>query len=299
MRSTLKSIAPILLTLWSLTAFGQALPAAKVEALKFESKLVGAPLPYNVVLPLDYAEPASKSTRYPVLYLLHGLGGSGNDWVSNRSHLTQFASAYDIIIVTPEGHDGWYTDSATVPTDKYESYLLQELIPDVDSRFRNINSRDGRAIGGLSMGGYGALKFGLKYPEKFVFAASMSGALQAASFDQSNAHLPAFVKPSISRVYGAMDTPTRASNDIYKLVETLPEERRKQLPYFYLDCGTEDGLVEMNRDFSALLLKGKIPHEFRELPGTHSWPYWEQQVQEVLRIAAKRLAPPQTAAMAK
>jgi S-formylglutathione hydrolase FrmB len=127
----------------------------------------------------------------------------------------------------------------------------------------------------------------------------MSGALQAASFDQNNAHLPAFVKPSISRVYGAMDTPTRASNDIYKLVEKLPEERIKQLPYFYLDCGTEDGLVDMNRAFSALLLKGKIPHEFRELPGTHSWPYWEQQVQEVLRIAARRLAPPQTAAQAK
>jgi hypothetical protein len=76
MRRTLKCIAPILLTLWSLTAFGQAVPAAKVEALKFESKLVGAPLPYNVVLPLDYSDSAPKGTRYPVLYLLHGLGGS-------------------------------------------------------------------------------------------------------------------------------------------------------------------------------------------------------------------------------
>jgi putative tributyrin esterase len=266
--------------------------AARVEHVAFESKLVGAALAYNVVLPPDYDAKTEAQTRYPVLYLLHGLGGSANDWVSQRAHLTNYAARYRLIIVVPEGKDGWYTDGA-VANEKFESYVVQELIPDVARRFRTVEERGARAVAGLSMGGYGALKFGLKYPDKFVFAASMSGALGAASWHAEDP-LPAFVKPSIARVYGAADSPVRAPNDIYKLVREMPVERVVSLPYFYLDCGTEDGLLSSNRDFAALLVEHKIPHEYRQLPGNHSWPYWDRQVQEVLKLAAQRLAQPQT-----
>jgi len=276
----------VLILASSIAALGQVTTLPKVENVKFESKLVGAALPYNVVLPPGYSDPAEKNIRYPVLYLLHGLFGSGNDWVSNRAHLAQYAAMYHLIIVTPEGHDGWYTDSATVPAERYESYIIQELIPDVDSRYRTISSRDARAIAGLSMGGYGAMKFGLKFPDKFVFAASMSGALQAPELDQIP-QVPAFILTSVKRAFGPVDSPVRANNDIYKLVGGLLDDRKKQLPYFYLDCGTEDDLVQSNRKFSGMLISAKIRHEFRELPGTHSWPYWDQQVQEVLRIATR------------
>jgi S-formylglutathione hydrolase FrmB len=268
-------------------------PVARVEAVRFESKLVGKSMPYNVVLPPLYDAPGSRNVKYPVVYLLHGLGGNSGDWVSTRARLAAHAAQHRFIIVTPEGGDGWYTDSATVPTDKFETYFLEELIPDVERRFRALPARDGRAIAGLSMGGYGALKFGVKHPQRFALAASLSGAFDAASWDHTDPNLLAFVKPSIARTYGALDSPTRAANDLFKLFDQLTPERISALPYIYFDCGTEDFLIGSNRALSELLLKRKIPHEYRQLPGAHSWPYWDAQVQEVLRLAARRLRAPQ------
>ena len=293
MRQT-RSLLLLLALMLPLAAYAQTNASARVETVNFESKLVGQALPYHVVLPPDYDAPATRTTRYPVLYLLHGLAGSHDDWVSNRAHLAAHAAQYRIIIVTPEGHDGWYTDSATAPNEKYESYIMQELIPDVERRYRALTTREARAIAGLSMGGYGSLKFAVKYPDRFVFAASMSGALGAPAW--SDKELIDFVKPSIARVYGPMDNPVRPANDIFKLYDALTPERISQLPYLYLDCGTEDFLIDSNRTFDALLLKHKIPHEYRELPGKHEWPYWDQQVQEILGIAARRLAMPQASA---
>jgi S-formylglutathione hydrolase FrmB len=264
----------------------------RVERVAFESKLVGAALPYNVVLPPDYDAKFSAQTRYAVLYLLDGLGGGANDWVSQRAHLADYAAQYRLIIVVPEGKDGWYTDGAAA-NEKYETYFVEELMPDVARRFRTIESREARAVAGLSMGGYGALKFGLKYPDRFVFAASMSGALGAASW-VAEMPVASFIKPSITRVFGAADSTVRPSNDIYKIVREMASERVRSLPYFYLDCGTEDPFFSNSRDFAALLVEKKIPHEYRELPGNHGWAYWDRQVQEVLKLAARRLAPPQT-----
>jgi putative tributyrin esterase len=266
--------------------------ARRYETVQFESKLVGATLPYHVILPAEYNRGSSKSKRYPVLYLLHGLGGSAGDWVSGRAHLADYAAPYPFIVVVPEGKDGWYTDGIA-PNEKFESYFTEELIPDVERRFRTLPTREGRAVAGLSMGGYGSLKFGLKHPELFAFAGSMSGALAAASW-LPDEKLLAFVRPSIARVYGPADQPdneTRRANDIYRIVRELPPEKIKALPFLYLDCGTEDFLIAYNRDFSALLIEKKVPHEFRELPGGHTWPYWDGQVREILRLAAQRLAP--------
>ncbi|MDQ3804667.1 MAG: esterase family protein [Acidobacteriota bacterium] len=286
-----------LILLFALTlgpsAFGQsAAPARRHETVPFESKFVGAALPYHVVLPADYHQDASKRTRYPVLLLLHGLGGSANDWVSERARLAEHAAAHRLLIVVPEGRDGWYTDSATAPTDKFETYFVEELLPDVERRFRTVARREGRAVAGLSMGGYGALKFGFKHPEKFALAASMSGALGAASWVATE-QLPAFVRPSLARVYGAADSPARAANDLFRLAREVAPGRVAALPYFYLDCGTEDFLIGNNRDFSALLLERKIPHEYRQLPGGHDWPYWDRQVREILKLASQRLAAPE------
>ncbi|HVF66704.1 MAG TPA: alpha/beta hydrolase family protein, partial [Pyrinomonadaceae bacterium] len=233
------------------------------ETVQFESRLVGAPLPYNVLLPADYERGPSKHRRYPVLYLLHGLGGSAADWVSGRARLADYAAQYPFIIVVPEGKDGWYTD-APAPNAKFESYFIEELMPDVDRRFRTMASREGRAVAGLSMGGYGSMKFALKHPELFAFAASMSGALAVASWTPDQ-RIPDFVRPSVVRVYGDAGSPARLENDVYKLVRELTPERAKALPFLYLDCGTEDFLIGNSRDFSALLIEKKVAHEFREL----------------------------------
>ena len=258
-----------------------------VQTIQFESKLVGKALPYNVVLPVDYDLPAAASTRYPVLYLLHGLFGHYDNWTT-KTKVADYASQYSLIIITPEGNDGWYTDSATVAADKYETYVIEELIPDVQHRYRTIEAREGRAVAGLSMGGYGALKFGVKYPAKFSFVASMSGAFGAASWTESDLRGLAAIWRTLSPVFGPADSPARPANDRYKLYRKLSAERVAALPYVYLDCGTEDQLLPGNRAFVDILLNKKIPHEYRQLPGTHAWTYWDAQVQEVLRIAAKK-----------
>ena len=257
-----------------------------VETVQFHSPLVGKTLPYNVVLPGDYR--ASRVTRYPVLYLLHGLTGHYSDWLT-RSNVADYASKYRIIIVMPEGNDGWYTDSATVASDKYESYFIRELLPDVQTRYRTIESRYGRGVAGLSMGGYGALKFGLKYPATFAFTGSMSGALRPASWTEEELKDFKAIRDSVLSVFGPMGSDTRTANDIHQLARSASAARISSLPYIYLDCGTEDVLANDNARYAALLHEKKIAHEYRQLPGNHNWQYWDQQVQEVLKIAAEKL----------
>jgi len=273
----------IVLFLFALTVQAQE---SSVETVQFQSKLVNATLPYNVVLPPDYR--TSSTTRYPVLYLLHGLTGHYSDWLT-KTNVADYAAQYRMIVVMPEGKDGWYTDSATVPNDKYESYILKELIPDVAKRYRTIETRFGRGVAGLSMGGYGALKFGLKSPGTFAFAASLSGALAAAAWTEKDLKDPGAARDSVLSVFGPAGSDIRKANDIFEIVRSMTPNRVAGLPYLYLDCGTEDRLINDNRQFTALLGEKKIPHEYRELPGDHNWAYWDQQVQEVLKIAAQKM----------
>lgn len=281
--------ALLLILLCSFIACGQAALTTRVETIQFKSNLVGKVLPYSVVLPSRYESPQYRTQLYPVLYLLHGLSGHYSNWLS-KTKLADYAAEYQMIIVTPEGNDGWYTDSATVQADKYETYILRELIPDVESRYRASRQREGRAIAGLSMGGYGALKFGIKYPDKFIFAASMSGAFDAAARSDGDPRFAwEYLRTSIMQTYGAPGSPTREHNDLHKLVRNLSAERLATLPFLYLDCGTEDGLLVTNRELATILLERKIPHEFRQLPGKHNWEYWGAQVREVLKIAAQKM----------
>ena len=243
-------------------------------------------MPYRIILPLGYGARTESAKRYAVVYLLHGLAGHYDNW-TNLTKLTQYSAPYRFIIVTPEGGDGWYTDSSTVPSDKYESYIIQELVPEIDKKFRTLADHDHRVIAGLSMGGYGAIKFGLKYPDLFSIVGSFSGALDAPLRGQDSA----FLRPSIVSVFGPDKSKIRKDNDVYGMIREMSADKLQQLPYIYFDCGTEDSFFPINRDFDALLLEKKIPHEFRELPGKHQWPYWDSQVQEFLRIVDKRLKP--------
>ncbi len=242
-------------------------------------------MPYRIVLPINYK--SEKAGRYPVIYLLHGLTGHFDNW-TDKSKLAEYAAKYDYIIVTPEGNNGWYSDSATVPTDRYETYITQELIPEIDKNFRTVADRQHRAVAGLSMGGYGSIKFGLKNPEMFALVGSFSGALGAASFtDKILGNNWKVLTDSIMSVYAAEDSPTRKQNDIFRIVREMPSDKIKTLPFVYLDCGTEDGLIISNRDFVNLLLEKKVKHEFRQLPGAHDWKFWDAQIQEFLELSEK------------
>jgi putative tributyrin esterase len=256
-----------------------------VKLSNLKSKLLGRSIPYRVILPVGYAKTAAK--RYPVIYLLHGLSGSHENWTT-LTKLPLYAQNYAAIIVTPEGENGWYTDSPTKPANRYEDYIIKELIPEIDAKYRTNATRSGRAIAGLSMGGYGALKYGVKYPEMFVLAGSFSGALGAASFSGGSGVMAAIFK-SIDEAFGPAGSETRTVNDLFAIVRNASPEKIKAFPFIYLDCGTEDFLFQNNREFVAVLNEKRVPHEYRELPGGHAWPYWDKQVLEFLRLSERFL----------
>lgn len=253
----------------------------RVETVRMRSALLGRDVAYSVVLPPGYGLVTSRSKRYPVLYLLHGWGGHYDSWLT-RSSLRRYAAAHRLVVVTPEGGQGWYTDAPD--GEPYESHLLREIVPDVDSRFRTINERRGRGVAGYSMGGYGALKLAFRHPEVFAFAGSTSGALDAASRSDEE---------SLVRAFGEAGHPARAANDLPRLAREFPDERRAALPFLYLDCGLRDEWFAVNRDFAATLAARGFAHEYRQRPGAHVWPYWDAQVQEILRVASDLLAAPE------
>ena len=239
-------------------------------------------MPYRVLLPKDYKERTAASTRYPVIYLLHGLSGHYSNW-TDKTKVAEYAFKYGVIIVTPEGGDGWYADSVTTANDKYESYIIKELIPEIDAKYRTLADRDHRAIAGLSMGGYGGLKFGLKHPEMFSVVGSFSGALGAAGWTEKNAGA---IARSMDSVFGAdQGNETRKANDIFRMIREITAENAKTLPFIYQSCGTEDFLIQNNHDFLAVLNEKKISHEYREHPGIHNWVFWDDQIREFLAVA--------------
>lgn len=240
--------------------------------------LGGMTVGFNIVLPGDYA---TSTRRYPVLYLLHGYTDHYPAWVS-YTNIVQYARGYKEIIVMPEGDNGFYTNSAADPKLAWEDFLILDLIPYVDTHYRTVASRQGRAVAGLSMGGYGAMKLGLKYPQMFSAAASLSGALSAARRERPHFDDPEFTK-LVENVFGPTDNSARVADDPFELVKKLSSD---ELPQLYLSIGSEDFLLEENREFVKLLSHLKIPYEYREFPGKHEWHVWDREIQVVLAMQA-------------
>lgn len=264
-------------------------PVAPVDAYNdffLDSSLMNRKMPYRVILPRDYNK--NTTENYPVLYLLHGLTGHFDDWWK-MSKISEYVFDYNYIVVMPEGDNGWYSDSATVPSNKYESYIIKELIPEIDKSFRTLPNRENRAIAGLSMGGYGSLKFGLKYPQMFSLVGSFSGVLGAASLTQREMGNQGILSNTITTAFGKKSSQTRKSNDIFKIMKTITPNNKSALPFFYVICGTEDFLITTNRTLTTMLFEKKIPHEFRQFPGNHDWKIFDAQVIEFLELSKKHI----------
>ena len=167
---------------------------------------------------------------------------------------------------------------------KYEQHIL-ECVRFIDDTFATIDSPSGRAIGGLSMGGYGAMKLGLKYPDIFGSIASHSGVLDIAASYREAADL------HLTDIFGA-ELP--AEEDCFQLA-AKPGAK----PAIYFDCGDEDFLLEQNRRFSAHLQQLGLAHEYHEHPGGHTWRYWDQHVVEALDFHGRHLAQRDEAATVK
>ena len=238
----------------------------------FHSTSLQRDMRYRVLYPRDYAN----GGRFPVLYLLHGLYGDYLNW-DTRTGLENYARNLPLLIVMPDANDSWYTNSATVPQDKFEDYIAKDLISEVDENYRTIRDRHGRAIAGLSMGGYGALKLGLKYPELFVFAGSLSGALNAPQ--KLDTLRPDF-RAKLLEVFGNQGSPQRTENDIFLL---LNSSRQTPYPYLSLACGEDDFFVDANRAFVLQLSSRKLVYQYHETPGGHTWEYWDGALEPMLQ----------------
>ncbi|HVL70228.1 MAG TPA: alpha/beta hydrolase family protein [Vicinamibacterales bacterium] len=265
-------------------AAGSAGVAAQEVRLREEtvqSAAMQRAMRYRVLLPDGYA---ASQRRYPVLYLLHGLTGNYTDWTT-RTNLAEYSRSLPLIIVMPDGENGWYTNSAE---GQYETYILTDLQADVVSKYRTLNSRYGRAVAGLSMGGYGALKMALKRPGAFAVAGSFSGAFNVTREGELERLIAAGEAQRLGRIFGAAGSETRKENDLVLLASAT---KAAGAPYLYVDCGTSDNsLIAGNRDVVAALHRSGAAYEYHEVAGGHTWDYWDRRIREFLPILMKKLA---------
>jgi S-formylglutathione hydrolase FrmB len=220
----------------------------------------------TIVLPDDYAR-GSHTRRYPVIYVLHGSGGDYTDWTSN-SRIGRLADRYHVILVMPDGgHESWYIDSPFDPHSRYETYVGTEVVGWVDAHLRTIAAKQGRAITGLSMGGFGALRIALDRPETFGAAGSISGAVDPRACED---------EPGMDRVFGdpARHAAFWSSNAI---IANARDFERDHID-LTIDCGVSDGFVKSNRTLHERLIELGVPHDYAERTGGHTWAYWSNAI---------------------
>ncbi len=221
--------------------------------------------------------PETGKGPYATFYLLHGLSDDYTIW-QRRTRIEWYVRDLPLIVVMPDGFRGFYTDNDQGPA--CAKYMAEELPAFIEKTFPARRSRNGRCIGGLSMGGYGALRLGLGYPETYASVNSHSGAVMHGAKTYTRQEMAEF-----KRIFGAR--PAGSSHDLLMLARKA--KRANTLPKILLDCGTEDFLLADNREFHAKLLAMNVPHEYAEFPGAHNWDYWEIHVQEALAFHARNL----------
>jgi enterochelin esterase-like enzyme len=257
-----------------------------------KSAILKQGMKYNVYLPNGYQK---SEKRYPVLYLLHGYSGNETDWVkigkadSIANKLMETKAITEMIIVMPDGRNDYYLNTFDGKF-KYEDYFIKELVPFVDSTFRTKTDKASRALAGLSMGGYGAALYGLKYPERFSSVVGLSSAIR------TDVEMVALSDSLFdSRFEGKLGLKLRGQskvndyyqkNSVLKLMETMPETTLKATRW-YFDCGDDDYLIEGSCTLHVLMNKRRIPHEFRVRDGAHDWTYWRTALPDVLKFVAQ------------
>lgn len=246
----------------------------------FHSASLNRDMQYRAVTPANIAP----NQKFPVLYLLHGGGGGFRDW-SNFSGVARYAER-GLILVMPEGNSSYYTNSADHPQDRYEDYIVHDLIADVEQRLPAAGGRAHRAIAGVSMGGFGAVVLALKHPELFVFAGGMSSALDVPSRPFSIKRISQYRQHS--SIFGPWGSQGRRASDPFALARSADPA---QAPYLFLTCGDQEGLLATNKKFAALLQQRHFAHEFHTAHGGHDWNQWDRNLPDLMRSVIDHLKP--------
>ena len=252
----------------------------------YESRALGRTQSYAYIAPPGFdSEQAREGTRrYPLLILLHGLTGNHLTWLT-QTRLAQYAAEYDLFIACPEGAEGWYTNALETEATKdakretklvgrYEDDLMLDFLPHLEATLPLLPAGRHRAIGGMSMGGYGAIKIALTYGRLFSLALSHSGAFE---YPQRQPAHPIFGDPE-------RDLAVRRATNIFKLAEDALSTWPPARPNLYFDCGLNDRWLEANQRFHQHLDYIGYRHTYVEQPGFHTLPYWDQAIRQALPV---------------
>jgi enterochelin esterase-like enzyme len=253
---------------------------SRVEERAFFSDTLGREMPYIVYVPPGYD---TSEQRYPVLYMLHGMGGSNTEWkgyglFGAADELMRTYQIPPMLIVLPQGDQSYWFDHAD--GTKWGTYTAVDVVREMDEQFRTVPDRAHRAIGGLSMGAAGALQLGINYPDVFRVVGAHSPTIR--NWSESLEWFP----PDF---YGS-DPTVFARSDPFTLYQMHPDVARTL--DIWLDVGTDDvSWRPVTTDFHNLLDELAIPHEFHVLPGDHNGDrYWGPHSAEYVQFYAKAFA---------
>ncbi len=252
--------------------------------VNFISKYLMRVVTFNAIIPVDKFGPqAENAEQKPLktLYLLHGIFGNYTDWV-NGTRIQAWAEANDLAVIMPSGENRFYLDDEK-SGELYGEFIGKELVEFTRKLFPLSDKREDTFIAGLSMGGYGAIRNGLKYAENFGCVIGLSAALVHDTWKDADNSAPIFTfrRNYYEAVFGEYDKVKGSDKDPKALLLKLKEEGRP-VPKMYLCCGTEDGLVTANRDFRDFLNENGVDLTYVEGPGKHDWVFWDTYIKKVL-----------------
>jgi len=239
--------------------------AAKIDTIQVFSTAMNKNIKTCVIVPDAYKK---SKNRFPVVYLLHGYSGNYATWVKSFKEVGKQVDQYGFIAIGVDGnYSSWYFDSPIDPAFKYETYVINELVPFIDKNYKTISNREGRAITGLSMGGHGALYLSFKHQDVFGAAGSMSGGVDFRLFSE---------KWDIKKRLGSItEFPENwDKNTVANMLDLVKDNHLKLI----IDCGVDDFFIDVNRELHQRMLVLKINHDYIERPGEHNIKYWENSL---------------------
>lgn len=251
----------------------------------FFSKSLLRTVTVNAILPVDKLMMPGMSVRekkpFKTLYLLHGIFGNYTDWV-NGTRIQAWAQDQNLAVIMPSGENHFYVDCEATG-EKYGEFIGKELVEVTRDLFHLSDKREDTFIAGLSMGGYGAVRNGLKYWETFGYIAGLSsGFIQQWVLNSTDdAPMPTSRRSYYQTVFGDLEKLPGSDKDVRALILKLKEEKA-DIPHMYLCCGTEDFLLKENRDYYDFLTGNGIEVTYEEGPGAHEWYFWDTYIKKVL-----------------
>jgi Predicted esterase len=250
--------------------------------INFFSKSLKKIVTIAALIPIDsFNGPESVSCvpagGYKSLYLLHGFSGTFSDWLTG-SNIQELSQEYNLAVFMPSCGNNFYLDD-TERSELYQQFVGRELVETTRQLFPLSHERGDTFIGGLSMGGFGAIHTGFAFPETFSSIAALSSALIIHTIAGIS---PDFKDPMADykyyrAVFGDLDHLIESPNNPETLADMLLHEK-KNFPRLFMACGTEDFLIKENRAFHDFLVSRNIAHDYTESAGVHDWKFWNEYI---------------------